>query len=447
MFRLVLIAACLAALALVGWLDREPLARAFAGDVDALALGVVALKALLACVAAFVLVRMAAGRMRPVTIALVFTVALAGWLASKPLENMLRGGAAGSGPAGQAAVAERATAPVPVAPVLPAVRVRESRAEAVSPELVVNGRTEAARSVVLRAETSGRVTATPVAKGALVEAGAVLVRLDEADRAAKVRQGEARVAQRQLEYDAARRLGERQFQSETRVAEARAELEESRADLEEARLDLARIEVKAPFKGVLERRPVEVGDYVAPGGEVAHFVEQDPFLVAGDAPETLAGRFRVGEPGAAALVDGTTVEGRVRYVAGQADEGTRTFRVELEVPNPSGRFQAGMSARLVVREPPIPAHRISAAALVLDDVGKVGVKAVGEGDVVRFHEARIVKAEAEALWLAGLPETLRIITTGQGFVQDGQKVAAQVEPADSAAAATTTTTGAARTGT
>jgi multidrug efflux system membrane fusion protein len=135
------------------------------------------------------------------------------------------------------------------------------------------------------------------------------------------------------------------------------------------------------------------------------------------------------------LADGTTVEGRVRYVAGEADAGTRTFRVELEVPNPSGRFQAGMSARLVVREPPVPAHRISAAALVLDDVGKVGVKAVDAGDTVRFHEARIVKAEAEALWLAGLPESLRIITSGQGFVQAGQKVQAQVEPAAAAAAA------------
>ena len=96
-----------------------------------------------------------------------------------------------------------------------------------------------------------------------------------------------------------------------------------------------------------------------------------------------------------------------------------------------------MSARLIVREPPVPAHRISAAALVLDDVGKVGVKAVDAGDTVRFHEARIVKAEAEALWLAGLPENLRIITSGQGFVQAGQKVQAQVEPAATATPANT----------
>jgi multidrug efflux system membrane fusion protein len=226
--------------------------------------------------------------MRPVTIALVFTAALAGWLASKPLERALRGG--GGGGRGRAGPPPRSR-PSP-RPLLPAVRVRESRAEAVAPELVVNGRTAPARSVVLRAETSGRVVATPVPKGALVEAGAVLVRLDEADRAAKVRQGEARVAQRQIEYDAARRLGERQFQSETKVAEAKAELEESRADLEEARLDLARTEVKAPFKAVLERRPVEVGDYVAPGGEVAHLLEQDPSWSWATRPRRWAGGSR-----------------------------------------------------------------------------------------------------------------------------------------------------------
>jgi AcrR family transcriptional regulator len=92
MFRLAVILVCVAALGLVAFLDREPLARALAGDVDAPALGAFALKAVLACLVALVLARMATGRMRPVTIALVFTAALAGWLASKPLERALRGG-------------------------------------------------------------------------------------------------------------------------------------------------------------------------------------------------------------------------------------------------------------------------------------------------------------------------------------------------------------------
>jgi multidrug efflux system membrane fusion protein len=167
---------------------------------------------------------------------------------------------------------------------------------------------------------------------------------------------------------------------------------------------------------------VEVGDFVDVGDEVALVIEQDPYLVVGDAPETLVARFRPGEPGTARLADGRVVEGRVRYVATQADPATRTFRVELEVPNPAGRFPAGMSARVLVREPEVLAHRVSAAVLILADDGTVGIKAVAGDGTVSFHPTRIVKSEADAVWLGGLPERLRLITTGQGFVAAGERV-------------------------
>jgi multidrug efflux system membrane fusion protein len=364
----------------------------------------------------------------PVAAALLLSLALAGWLASRPLERWLRGG--GDVPAATASLPAAASA-APTAPPRASVRVVESAAAPVTPELVINGRTEPARAVSLKAETGGRVVATPVPEGALVEAGAVLVRLDERDRRSRVAEMEARLEQRDLAYEAARRLGERQFQARTAVAEARAGLEAARAALHEARLDLERTEPRAPFAAVLEARAVEVGDYAEPGDEVARLVERDPFLVVGDAPETLAGRFRAGQEGRAALADGTEVLGRVRFVAGVADPGTRTFRVELEVPNPQGAIRAGMSARIVVPEPAVAAHRVSAAALVLGDDGSVGIQAVegaGEAGVVRFHEARIVKAGADAVWLAGLPERLRVVTTGQGFVRAGQAVRVQAEP-------------------
>ena len=111
----------------------------------------------------------------------------------------------------------------------------------------------------------------------------------------------AALAQRELEYEAARKLGAKQFQSETRVAEALAQLEAARAALLGLRLDLAHTAIAAPFKGVVERRMVEVGDYRRgrrPGGR-------------GDRAGPVPGRgrragddgrprFEVGEPGVAA---------------------------------------------------------------------------------------------------------------------------------------------------
>lgn len=379
---------------------------------------------LAAALAGLIAVSITAGRMRPAMIALVLSVALVGWLASRPIEQLVRGTAPSA--------AEPVAGSAPAAPVRTPVRVVLSVAAAVRPELVANGRTEPARKVTMRAEIGGLVEAVPVAEGAMVEAGQVLVQLAPRDRPARLREAQARLDQRTREYEAARRLGAKQFQSEVRVSETLAELESTRAMVVAMQLDLDQTTIRAPFEGVLERRPVEVGDYVEPGDEVAHLIEQDPYLVVGDAPETERARYRIGARGTAHLADGRSVDGTIRYVATESDGSTRTYRVELEVANPNQRFPAGMSARIVVGEEPQAAHHVSAAALVLDDSGRVGIKIVDDGGVVRFEPARIIRAEADAVWLAGLPERVRLVTVGQGFVAAGQEVDATVIEGDGA---------------
>jgi membrane fusion protein, multidrug efflux system len=360
-------------------------------------------------------------------IAVGLALGLAGWLASGQLDA-LGGNADGGNPSATA------SAPAESAPPPMTVRVRELEAEPVSRQIVVNGRTAPAREVEIRAETRGRVVEVGPMKGAAVEAGEVLVRLDPQDRAAAGAQAEALLRQRQAEYDAARQLGERGFQAENRVAEAEAQLESARAVLERVRLELAHTVIRAPFSGVLEQRPVEVGTYVDTGDAVAKVIEQDPFLVVAYVAETEVGRLQVGMPGRAELVTGRTVDGTLRYVASEADPATRTFRIELEVPNPQGRFASGVSTRLILQDEAVLAHRVSAALLALDDRGVIGVNAVDDRGVVTFHPARVVRAEADAVWLADLPERLRLITVGQGFVRAGERVQPVPETTTAAAA-------------
>ena len=305
---------------------------------------------------------------------------------------------------------------------LPAVRVRAVSAAPVASEIVINGKTAPARMVELRTETNGRVIELGARRGAAVRADDLLVRLDPREREAMVEQARATLAMREIEHAAAQQLGAKGFQSETRVAEAAANLEAAQAALEQARLALDHTSIRAPFDGVLEDRPVEIGDFVDVGDAVATVIEQDPFLVVGEAAETEIGTLRVGMAGAARLITGETVEGRLRYVGSRADPGTRTFTVELEVPNPDGRFVAGASAALRIALDEVDAIRLSPGLLTLNDDGMLGIKAVDEQDVVVFHPAQVVRAQADAVWLAGLPEQLRVITVGQGFVRAGDRV-------------------------
>jgi multidrug efflux system membrane fusion protein len=302
------------------------------------------------------------------------------------------------------------------------VRVRELVAEPVDLVIVVNGKTAPARAVTIRAETDGRVVELGAERGESVEAGGLLVRIDARERTAMVEQAEAALRMRQIEYDAARQLGAKGFQSETKVAEAEANLEAAQAALKQAWIQLDHTEVRAPFDGVLETRPVELGDFVDVGDEVATVIDQDPFLVTGQVSETKVGHLAVGMTGSAILVSGQKVEGRLRYIGSRADPATRTFTLELEVPNESGRFAAGASAELRIAYDQALAHRVPASMLALSDEGVVGVKTVDDDSRVVFHPTEIIRADGDSLWVAGLPERVRAIAVGQGFVRAGDEV-------------------------
>jgi multidrug efflux system membrane fusion protein len=308
-----------------------------------------------------------------------------------------------------------------------AVRVRTQKAEAVERMIIANGKTAPARVVRIAAETDGRVERIGAERGSNVAAGELIVGLDQRDRRARLRQAQATVEQREVEYEARERLKSSSYVSEAQLKEAAAALEAARAELTRAKLDLEYMTIRAPFDGALQERMVEVGDFVAVGDPVATFVDNRTLIVSANLSEFDAKYVGVGDTAEARLATGETVRGRIRYVAPVADEATRTFEVELEVDNDGGELRAGGTAVLRVAAETVLAHRISPALLTLDDAGNVGVKIVDDDGEVDFVIADIAISGDDGVWVAGLPETATIITVGQGFVPAGAVVDAVPE--------------------
>lgn len=346
-------------------------------------------------------------------IAGVLAAGLAGWLVS---------GQVGGNKADDAENREgEALRTMDEKPIL-AVRVQDLIAETIEREIVINGKTAPVRSVELRAETKGRVVELGNREGSFVDEGDVLVRLDPEDRNALRLQAEAVLRQRQIELAAAKKLGEKGFQAETSVALAKANFATAEAALKQAQTELDHTVIKAPFAGIFDRRHVEIGDYLDIGDPVAMVLDQDPYLVIGDVTETEIGKLEVGMQGSVRLATGDRAEGKLRYVASLADEQTRTFEIELEVANPAGRLAAGVSAEIRLSIERVPAHQVSPSVLALADDGTLGVKTVDEQGMVVFIPVTIAKADQNDVWLTGLPEEVRLIVVGQGFVSDGAKV-------------------------
>jgi multidrug efflux system membrane fusion protein len=305
-----------------------------------------------------------------------------------------------------------------------AVRVRTQSAEKVMRTITVNGKTAPARSVELSAETDGRVEYIGAARGASLQRGDVIARLDERDRVARLAQAVATVKQREVEYEGRARLKSESYVSEAQLQEAVAMLEAAKAELTRAQLDLGYMTIDAPFGGALLSRVVEVGDFVQRGDPIAIYVDNRTIIVSANLSEYDAHFVDVGDRGQATLATGETVRGRIRYIAPVADEATRTFVVELEVDNADGALRVGGTAELQIPAEEILAHRISPALLTLDDAGNVGVKIINDDGLVEFVVADIAMSSNDGIWIAGLPQTVTIITVGQGYVTNGSAVAA-----------------------
>jgi multidrug efflux system membrane fusion protein len=188
-------------------------------------------------------------------------------------------------------------------------------------------------------------------------------------------------------------------------------------------IDLENTRIKAPFDGLVDDRYVNVGDYMRAGDKCALLIAPEPFLAAGQISEREVAELKVGDPASATLVTGEKVDGKIRFVANRADDTTRTFRVEVELPNPDGHLKDGISADIHVPVRNLQAVRISSGILVLDDNGAVGVRAVENG-IVRFHPVQIVSDGPDGMWVSGIESGMSVITVGQSFVTDGEHVVA-----------------------
>lgn len=311
------------------------------------------------------------------------------------------------------------------------VSVRNQNAEAVDREVLINGDTTPDQSIVIASQIEGQVIAIGARKGARVNQGALLARVDPRDSEQRKARAAAVLKQRELEFDGAKRLRETGYVSESELSSRQAALEVARADVKEIELHLKNLTILAPVSGVLEQQGIEVGSYVKIGDPVAKIIKIDPLIVSGGVSENDIRNVKVGDKAEAEIL-GHTLKGHVKFVSSLADEKTRTFTVDIAVENPHGDIPAGLSARIRLPVQSIQAQKIPSSLLTLSDNGDIGVKHVVNGKVV-FTKAEIVRSNGDAVWITGLPSPVALITRGQGFVAAGESVDVQAEAAPVAA--------------
>ncbi|GAA6162660.1 efflux RND transporter periplasmic adaptor subunit [Pelagimonas sp. KU-00592-HH] len=341
------------------------------------------------------------------------------------------------------------------------VKVISSKASTIANAVVLRGETEANRQVEVRAETSALVISQPLRRGAHVEAGELLCKLDPGTREATMAEAKARLLEARarqpetqarldeararldeanINYNAAVKLSEGGFASETRVASTQAAVRSAEASVEAAKSGLQsteagiesaeaavaaaqreidRLTITAPFAGLLESDTAELGSLMQAGSLCGTVIQLDPIKVVGFVPETEVSKVALGAQAGARLTTGQEVVGNVTFLSRSADPTTRTFRVEIDVPNRDLAIRDGQTAEIAIAADGAKAHLIPQSALTLNDEGILGVRTIEEANMVNFHSINILRDSKDGLWVTGLADEANIIVIGQEYVVKG----------------------------
>jgi len=302
------------------------------------------------------------------------------------------------------------------------VRVSTSSSQLRTREVVLSGRTESKRTVDVKAEIAGAIVSRPVERGTQVEKGDLLCEIAVDDREVAVQEARAALATARIEHQGSLKLKTKDLLSDVAIASSEARQEAALAHLHRQELNLARTRVEAPFAGVVEELPMNIGDYAVPGATCATLIDLDPMLVVANVNESEVSHLLTSLPVAGATVSGRQLEGTVTFVGRQSDPATRTYPVEITVENGDYSLRSGLTVSLSAGVEQVPAHSVSPSLLSLNDAGELGLRIVDELNRVAFATVEILDNDEQGLWITGLPQTVNLITVGQEYVAVGDVV-------------------------
>lgn len=302
--------------------------------------------------------------------------------------------------------------------------------------LSINGTINAWQEVIIAPEVGGyRVEEVLVDVGDYVQAGQELVRLSTSilqteltARAATLKQREAQAENARLAYERAKTIAERDLLSpadldrlNSEALTAAAAVEAAKAELETARVRLDFATVRAPDSGVITARNATVGQLAQVGSEMLRLLRQNRVEWRGEVPESSLPSLQVGQRVTITSVDGREHQGVVRVVSPTVDPVTHNGLVYVDVEADSA-LRPGMFARGRIEFDRSEALLVPLNALVSSD-GYNYVFVIQSDRTVRRQMIQTGTIQGEKIEvLGGLEPGANIVTSGAGFLKDGDLV-------------------------
>lgn len=227
--------------------------------------------------------------------------------------------------------------------------------------LLVSGSLIPQNNITVKSKVTAVVSETMVQEGMAVSEGQVLAKFDNADLAARLATQDAAVEESTTKLELAKKnresshalflqkyISQNAFDtSENALQLAQANLKSTMSQREVARLALADTIIRAPMSGIVSKRLVQAGEKVSPDTPLFSLVNLSKLILEAPVPASEIPRIKLGQPVSFA-VDGFAArqfKGKVVRINPNAETGTRSFMVYIEVLNDDAVLRGGMFAK------------------------------------------------------------------------------------------------------
>ncbi|NIC39392.1 efflux RND transporter periplasmic adaptor subunit [Halomonas desiderata] len=288
------------------------------------------------------------------------------------------------------------------------------------------GTLRADESVTLSATVTELVAELNFRDGEAVEAGRMLIRLEDGEEQAQLRAAQALRDERRSAVERLTQLQSRNMAPRADVEDSQARLRQVEAEIQGLEARLTNYRLRAPFDGVVGFRNISVGSLVTPGTELVTLDKLDVMKLDFSVPEVYLSILEPGLPLSARSVafPDELFEGEVSSIGSRVDPVSRSVTIRAEIDNPELRLRPGMLMEVILQRSPRQAVVVPEAALIPSG-DRQYVLVIDESDEnrverreVRVGERRIGQAEI----LEGLEPDELIVSHGVQRAREGDRV-------------------------
>ncbi len=211
------------------------------------------------------------------------------------------------------------------------------------PSTKATGSLAAFNGIMVKSETSGRVTKIYFKSGEFVQKGEPLIQIYPDIIKAELQKAQAQLKLSQLDYQRSLKLYEKRFVSTADLDKARTGVSSNEAQTAQLQAELNQALIKAPFSGQLGLRQVSVGDFLTPGSEIVNLEQLDPIRVDFSIPEIYLSQLKVGQTVSviSRAYPNDKFVGKIYAVNSVIDPGSRSLDTRASISNSEYKLLPG----------------------------------------------------------------------------------------------------------